>query len=110
NGQGRWRLTEQLDRVDPGIPETLRELLAISFDQLALQEQNILKCASVAGERFSVWAVSSVLDIDVVQVEEICETLAARQQFIRAAGAHQLDGQLLFALYELQHPPYRKVF
>jgi DNA-binding winged helix-turn-helix (wHTH) protein/tetratricopeptide (TPR) repeat protein len=108
NGQGTWRLTEQLDRIDPGIPETLRELLSISFEQLALQEQNILKCASVAGERFSVWAVSSVLDIDVVQVEEICETLAARQQFIRAAGDHQLEGRLLSAQYEFRHTLYRE--
>src|SRR5262245_2755907 len=108
NDQGRWRLTEQLDRIDPGIPETLRELLAISFDRLALQEQDILKCASVAGERFSVWAVSSVLDLDVVQVEEICETLAARQQFIRAAGGRQLEGWLLSAQYEFKHTLYRE--
>jgi DNA-binding winged helix-turn-helix (wHTH) protein/tetratricopeptide (TPR) repeat protein len=108
NSQGRWMLTGQLDRIDPGIPETLRELLAISFDQLAPQEQNILKCASVAGERFSLWAVSSVLDIDVVQVEEICETLAARQQFIRAAGRRQLDGRLLSAQYEFKHTLYRE--
>jgi hypothetical protein len=108
NSQGRWRLTKPLDQLDPGVPETLRELLAISFDQLALQGQNILKCASVAGERFSVWAVSSVLDIDAVQVEEICETLAARQQFIRAAGAHQLEGRLLSAQYEFKHTLYRE--
>src|SRR5262245_14849678 len=106
--QGKWVLTEQLDSVDPGIPETLRELLAISFDLLALQEQNILNCASVVGERFSVWAVSSVLDIDVVQVEEICETLAARQQFIRAAGSRQLEGRLLSAQYEFNHTLYRE--
>jgi tetratricopeptide (TPR) repeat protein len=108
NDQGRWRLTEQLDRIDPGIPETLRELLALSFDQLALQEQNILRCASVAGERFSVWAVSSVLDVDVVQVEEICEMLATRQLFIRAASAHQLEGRPLSVQCEFKHTLYRE--
>ena len=108
NGQGRWKIAQPLEQLDSDIPETLRELSAFLFDRLLPREQNILKCASVAGERFSVWAVSAVLDTDAVAVEEICETLAARGQFIRAAGFHQLPGQPVSPQFEFKHALYRE--
>jgi DNA-binding winged helix-turn-helix (wHTH) protein/tetratricopeptide (TPR) repeat protein len=108
NGQGRWKLTQPLDRIDPGVPETLHEMLTVLFDQLGAEEQNVLKCASIAGERFSVWAVSSVLDADAVQVEGLCETLAARQQFIKSGGVHVLADGSPSAQYEFRHALYRE--
>jgi DNA-binding winged helix-turn-helix (wHTH) protein/tetratricopeptide (TPR) repeat protein len=108
DSQGRWRLTQPLERIDPGVPETLQEMLAILCDQLATEEQNILKSASIAGEGFSGWAVSSMLDTDAVHIERICDVLAARQQFIKAAGTHEFPGDLLSAQYEFRHTLYRE--
>jgi DNA-binding winged helix-turn-helix (wHTH) protein/tetratricopeptide (TPR) repeat protein len=106
--QGEWRLTQPLERIDPGVPETLQEMLAAGFDQLSTEEQNILKCASIAGDRFSGWAVSSMLETDAVHIERICEALAARRQFISRGGAHELPGGLLSAQYEFRHTLYRE--
>src|SRR5262249_9122767 len=110
NDQGRWKLTEPLDRIDPSVPETLQEMLTVLFDQLGTEEQNALKCASVVGDRFSVWAISSVLDTDAVQVDGICETLAARQQFIKTIGIHELADGFLSTQYEFRHALYREFF
>lgn len=108
SGQGRWKLTQPLDRIDPGVPETLQEMLAILFDHLAAEEQNVLKCASVGGDRFSVWAVNSMLDADTVQVEGICKALTERQQFINSLGAHELPDGFFSAEYGFRHTLYRE--
>ncbi len=108
NGQGRWGLTQLLDRIDLGVPETLQEMLATLIDQLGVEEQKALKCASVVGDRFSVWAVSSVLDADAVRVEGICETLAGRRQFIQTIGDHEIGDGFLSPQYEFRHTLYRE--
>jgi DNA-binding winged helix-turn-helix (wHTH) protein/tetratricopeptide (TPR) repeat protein len=108
DGAGRWRLTQPLDHIDPRVPETLQEMLAILIDQLSAEEQNALKCASVAGDRFSAWALSSMLDVNAVQVEGICEILAGRQQLIKPIGAHELADEFLSAQYEFRHTLYRE--
>jgi len=110
NGEASWRLTQPLDRIDPGVPESLQDMLAILFDQLGAVEQIVIKCASVAGDRFSVWAVNSMLDTDDVQVEGICEVLAGRQQFIKTTGAHELADGFLSTQYEFRHTLYREFF
>jgi hypothetical protein len=78
----RWRLTVPLENVDPSVPETLDQLIEAQFQQLSEIEQRILRSASVAGERFSVWAVSSAAEIEPATVEDACERLVERLQFM----------------------------
>ena len=60
--RGRLILTAPLEEVYPGIPETLQQMLEIQLERLSPEELRILQSASVAGERFSVWAVAAMLD------------------------------------------------
>src|SRR4029453_10936209 len=53
-------------------------------------ERQLLKCASVAGLRFTTWAVATMLASDASAFEEMCEALADREQFLTRAGAPQL--------------------
>src|SRR6266478_1324377 len=53
----------------------------MQFQQLSPAEQRILRSASVAGERFSVWAIATAAEIDPDSVEGVCEGLAERLQF-----------------------------
>src|SRR6516162_8053426 len=50
-----WTLSTPLEKLAPSVPETLQQMLEAQFDQLSAAEQAVLKTASVAGERFSVW-------------------------------------------------------
>ena len=68
--QDEWKLKAPLAKIDPGVPETLQQMLEVQIEELSSQEQRILRCASVAGERFSVWAVAAILDSKPAQVEE----------------------------------------
>src|SRR5262249_2096380 len=78
---GTWTLTPPLEELAPGVPETLQQLIQVQFEQLTMPEQRILKCGSVAGERFSVWAVTTALEIEPSRIEDVCESLTEKQQF-----------------------------
>jgi len=120
---GRWMATARMDRLDPGVPETLRQMLEAQVEQLTPLEQRVLRAASVAGRRFSAWAVSALVTNGAGEspnsgpntslVEEVCEGLASRQQVLRRSGAQELPGGAApangpVAQYEFRHILYRE--
>jgi hypothetical protein len=107
--EGIWTLTKPLEKIDPHIPETLQQLIQVQFEQLSSSEQSILKTASVAGERFSVWALTTAVNAESSRIEEICEGLAEKQQFIKAAGIQELANREFSAHYEFRHSLYREI-
>src|SRR6266436_5582810 len=106
---GKWTLRVTLEDVGPTVPETLDELIEMQFQQLSAVEQCILRSASVAGERFSVWAIATAAEIDPDSVEGVCEGLAERLQFIKAAGIHELANGQISAPYDFRHSLYLEV-
>jgi DNA-binding winged helix-turn-helix (wHTH) protein len=107
--QGKWTLTVPLEKIAPAVPETLQRLIQVQFEQLSMSEQGILRSASVAGDRFSVWAVTGALEIESSHIEDACEGLAEKQQFIKTAGIHELANGEFSAHYEFRHSLYREV-
>jgi tetratricopeptide (TPR) repeat protein len=83
-------------------------MLATQFEHLNLEEQRILQSGSVTGERFSIWAVASMLDGPPAMVEETCDKLARQQQFIRSTGIRAAAGGKICAQYEFRHSLYRQ--
>jgi hypothetical protein len=79
------------------------------FQQLSAVEQRILRSASVVGERFSVWAVTTTVEAEGDSIEEACEGLTERLQFIKGTGMHELANGQLSAHYEFRHSLYREV-
>ena len=105
--RGAWGLAVPLEDIAPAVPETLQQMLEVQFAQLSEAEQRILERASVAGERFSVWAITTAADVSPEHVERVCEGLADRQQFIRSAGLQQLADESVSSSYEFRHSLYR---
>lgn len=106
---GRWRMTLPLQEVDPGVPETLREMLELQLQHLSSAEQQLLKCASVAGQHFTAWSVAIMMAADSTSVENMCAQLAERQQFLKARGARELSSGEITLEYEFRHSLYREV-
>jgi DNA-binding winged helix-turn-helix (wHTH) protein/tetratricopeptide (TPR) repeat protein len=106
---GKWKLTQSLQDVDPGVPETLQQMLELQFDHLSPTEQRILKSASVFGDRFSVWAIGATLENAESEIEAFCEGLAEREQFIESAGMQEIGEVGVSAHYEFRHSLYRQV-
>jgi predicted ATPase len=103
-----WRLTTPLAEIDLDVPETMQRMLDVQFDHLSAPEQRILKSASAVGERFSVWAITSTLDMVPEQIEDVCESLAERQQFIQSGAIEELADGSVSAHYEFRHSLYRQ--
>ena len=103
-----WSLTTPLRRIDLGVPETLQQMLELQFDQLRATEQRIVESASVAGERFSVWKVSATVGIEPDHVEDLCDALARRKQFIRHAVPIEPAEDAVGVQYEFIHSLYRQ--
>jgi len=101
--QDGWTLTIPLASIAPSVPETMQQMLEAQFAQLSPEEQRVLKSASVAGERFSVWVISALLPMDGDHIEELCDQLSARQLVIRSAGIEQLTKGLISPHYEFRH-------
>ncbi len=109
NAGGRWELAVPLEQIEPGVPETLQQMLEIQVERLGETEQSVLKCASVAGRRFSAWAVAGMLGIGMGEAEEVCERFARRQQFLRRGRGPGAVGSEISAHYEFRHALYLKV-
>jgi DNA-binding winged helix-turn-helix (wHTH) protein/tetratricopeptide (TPR) repeat protein len=106
---GHWSLCVPLETLEPSVPETLDQLIDAQFQQLTPVEQRILRTASVAGDHFSVWAIAPTVQIDPAGIEETCEGLAERLQFIKASGIQELANSQVSAHYQFRHSLYREV-
>jgi DNA-binding winged helix-turn-helix (wHTH) protein/tetratricopeptide (TPR) repeat protein len=107
--RGRWTLTVPLDEVDPGVPETLKQLLEIQLQHLTEAEQRLLTCASVAGQHFTAWSVATMQESAVSSFEQTCDALAERQQFLRFSGTHEWPNGAATPAYQFRHALYREV-
>jgi DNA-binding winged helix-turn-helix (wHTH) protein len=105
---GRWTLTVPAERFDPGVPQTLQQLLEIQIERMSREERSLLAAASVAGQRFSAWAASAMLARAADDLEPVCESLVARQQFLKGAGTQELADGSESPQYEFKHALYRE--
>ncbi|MBI4905079.1 MAG: AAA family ATPase [Acidobacteria bacterium] len=105
---GKLLLTVPLEEVYPGIPETLQQMMEIHLEQLRPEDLRILQSASIAGERFPVWSIAGMLDAPSASIEEACDRLASRQEFIRSVGMHSAANGAPSAHFEFRHSLYRQ--
>jgi predicted ATPase len=106
---GRWTMTVPLERADPGVPETLKQMLEMQLQHASDAEQQLLKCASVAGQQFTAWSVGTMLGDSSENFEAMCESLAERQQFLKTSGMRELPDGTSTAEYAFRHALYREV-
>jgi predicted ATPase/DNA-binding winged helix-turn-helix (wHTH) protein len=87
----RWKLKDHGGEV--GVPETLRVMIERQVERLSPQDQRMLEAASVAGIEFSDVVIGDVLEKDCEEIQERCEDLVGREQFLRLKHREKLpDG------------------
>jgi DNA-binding winged helix-turn-helix (wHTH) protein/tetratricopeptide (TPR) repeat protein len=102
---GRWELSGDVEAAMT-IPANLRQMIEQQLGGLGADEQRLLEAASVAGMAFSSATLAAALQGDVEAVEDRCEALARREQFIRAAGAEEWPDGTVAARYRFLHVLY----
>jgi len=111
---GQWRLTVANTDVALGVPVSLHQMLAHQLERLTPEEQRVLEAASAVGVTFSAAAVAAALARDVVAVEEQCESLAQRQQWLRPVGIAEWPDGIVVGHYAFihtlaQHVVYQRI-
>ena len=108
-GAGQVTVTVGLAALAVAVPESLRQLLELQFEQLEPEAQGLLETASVAGIEFSAALVAAGLEVPVGQGEEWCAALAQRGQFLRATGLEEWPDGTVAGRYGFIHGLYQQV-
>lgn len=106
---GRWAVKCDEAAVQTAVPQSLRQMIEQQLARLAPTEQRLLEAASVAGMVFSAAALAAALDDDVEAVEDRCEALARREQFIRSSSVEEWPDGTVAAHYRFLHILYQQV-
>jgi predicted ATPase len=103
----QWHLCVPVEEVTQGVPESLRQLIEKHIERLSEEQQRLLEAASVVGHEFSAAAVAASLETTVEQMEERCEELVRRGQFLRAVGLTTLPDGMVAGRYGFLHSLYQ---
>lgn len=106
----QWVLTSSLDDLQLESPANIQDLIEHQIARLTEQEGHTLKVASVAGANFSTAAIAAGLQAPIEVVEECCEQLARRYQFLRAQGAEEWPDGTIAARYQFIHALYQQAW
>jgi predicted ATPase/DNA-binding winged helix-turn-helix (wHTH) protein len=106
---GQWKLQMDLADMGSGMPEGLLQMIVRQMERLSPLDQQVVEVASVAGAEFSVAAIAAGLEAAVGEVEERCEALARREQFLRASGVSEWPDGTVAARYGFIHALYQEV-
>jgi len=104
---GRWRLTDNAEKLDAGKSASLRQLIEGQLSRLSANEQRLLEVGAVIGGAFDSDLVAAALEIDPVEAEERCDGLAQRHQILRAAQERSDERGGGHSRYEFIHDLYR---
>jgi predicted ATPase/DNA-binding winged helix-turn-helix (wHTH) protein len=108
-GKENWELVAEIEKVEVGVPDSVRHMIEKQIEHLSPQERRILEAASVAGAEFSTLAVVVGLGEDRASVEARCDELARQHQFLQDCGVQELPNGEAAARYGFIHSLYRNV-
>jgi predicted ATPase len=102
-------LEASVESAQVGIPGDLRQMIEEQLHRVSAAERRVLEVASVAGVKFSPAAVAVGLEIAVEEVEEQCEGLVRREQFLQAREPAEWPDGTAAAHYQFRHALYQEV-
>jgi DNA-binding winged helix-turn-helix (wHTH) protein/predicted ATPase len=104
-----WRLEGAFADIESGIPENVRQLIERQIDRLSADERRVLEGASVVGMECSSVAIGAGLEQATEWVEEHCEALVRRHQFLSPARLVRLPDGTSTPRYKFSHVLYLEV-
>jgi DNA-binding winged helix-turn-helix (wHTH) protein/tetratricopeptide (TPR) repeat protein len=106
---GGWILQDANADLESGVPENIRQLIEKQIERLDPDERIVLEGASVVGMECSSVAIAAGLDAKTEWVEERCEALVRRHQFLSPARIVELPDGTITPRYKFSHVLYLEV-
>src|SRR5712692_4625704 len=100
---GQWEWKGETGEMAVEVPTSIREFIEQQVDRVNPEERQVLEAASVAGMEFSAAAVAGGVEQEVEAVEEHCDALVRREQFLRARGTEEWPDRTVAARYGFVH-------
>jgi len=104
-----WELTVDLNKVELGVPDNIKQMIERQVDHLDVDTQRTLEAASVAGVEFSTPALAAGLEEDPQLVEARCNELARQRQYIQECGVQELPTGEVVTRFGFIHALYQNV-
>ena len=92
------------------VPESLRQMIRTQAASCSEEQRVLLRAASLAGLEFTSGAVALGLGEEPTSVEERCQELTERGQFLRRIGTTEYPDGTLSPRYRFHHSLHRSVF
>jgi predicted ATPase len=105
---GQWQLAARLEDL-AAVPESLRQMIDKQLGRLTPEQCRLIEVASVAGGEVSTALVAAGPEETAERVEELCEGLATREQFLRALGTDVLADGTVTGRYGFLHALYQQL-
>src|SRR5215468_11248134 len=102
----RWRLRRPVAEIRRALPESLRVLVEKQIDRLQPEAQRLLEAASLLGNEFTIGSVAAGLGADTATIEEFCDELTRRGQFLIAERPFVRPDGAQVARYRFTHSLY----
>lgn len=99
----------QIAAIESALPEGLRDLIALQFSQLDADDQRLLEAASLLGLDFAACSVAACTGETVQAVEQRCDRLAQRGQFVQDHGLAIWPDGSSSGRYRFGHALYAQV-
>lgn len=107
--EGKWELKAGGETAAGGVPVSLRQMIERQIERLAPEDRQMLEVASVAGMECATVTVAAGLQGEVEKVEERCEALARRGQFLHVARTEHWPDGTVSGRYRFIHALYQAV-
>lgn len=101
--------TVDLTAVEQALPPGLREAIEAQLGRLSEDEQSVLAVGSVGGAEFAVASLAAGLAREEATIEEVCDRLARRGQFIEERGVKTWPDGTVSGSYGFRHALYQEV-
>lgn len=95
--------------VRTGAPESIQALVDEQMELLSDYDRGVLEAASIIGFEFSASAVATLLNENIVAVENRCNHLAQQEQFLCPASTTQWPDRRTASRYSFIHSIYQEL-
>lgn len=91
------------------IPEVIRHSLELQLRDLGPVARSVLECGSNSGFSFCAWSIAKVLNMEQIEVEEMCKAMCGSDQLLRESSLYIFPDSSVSPVYTFRNPLYARL-
>lgn len=91
------------------VPQIIRHSLELRLRELGPVARSVLECGSNSGFAFCAWGVSKVLEMQQIDVEEVCRAMCGSDQMLRESSLYVFPDGSVTPVYGFRNPMFARL-